>query len=80
MQEIKLKIQDENMETVLIILNNLKSGLITQIETNGQIKSTSRYQPKLNSIIKEENSGTADTSGKYASASAYRKKLKREKS
>ncbi len=77
MQEIKLKIEDENLDTVLTILNNLKSGLITKIETKYPKRNTSQYQPKLNTIIKEENSGTSDTSGKYASTKAYKQKLKR---
>ena len=77
MQEIKLKLKDENLETVLTILNNLKSDLIDDIQSPKPVKNTSQYQPKHNTIVREENSGTADTSGKYASASAYKKRLKR---
>jgi len=78
MNEIKLSVKDENLETVLNILQNLKVDLISNIETNGKknIKTT-QYQPKTNTIIKEENSGTSDTSGKYASASTYKQRLKR---
>ena len=80
MNEIKLSINDKNLETVLTILNSLKDGLINNIETNGKsIKArTTHYQPKTNTIIREENSGTNDSSGKYVSASAYRERLKRK--
>ena len=77
LNEIKLSVSDENLETVLTILNNLKLGLISNIESSAQVKTRStQYQPKTNTIIREENSGTNDTSGKY-SANAYRDKLKR---
>ena len=35
MQEIKLRIEDENLETVITILNNLKDGLISNIMAFG---------------------------------------------
>ena len=79
MNEIKLSVKDENLETVLTILQNLKLGLISEIETDSKrvgVKRASQYQPKLNTIIKEENSGTADSSGKY-SATAYKQRLKK---
>jgi len=80
MNEIKLSVKDENLETVLMILQNLKLGLISEIETNSKrvgVKRASQYQPKLKTIIKEENSGTADSSGKY-SAAAYKQRLKKK--
>ncbi len=78
MNKITLSIDDKNLETVLNILENLKDGLISNIQTNGvsSKKVHTQYQPKTNTIIREENSGTNDTSGKYASASAYKQKLK----
>jgi len=82
MNEIKLSVNDDNLETVLSILNNLKDGLISNIETKGKsAKAKARatqYKPKTNTIIKEENSGTNDSSGKYVSASAYKQRLKRK--
>ena len=80
MNEIKLSVNDENLDTVLTILNNLKDGLIDNIQTNcksTKIKTT-KYKPKTNTIIREEESGTNDSSGKYASASAYKQRLKRK--
>ena len=82
MNEIKLSVDDKNLETVMNILENLKNGLIDKIETNARvsnIRRTTQYQPKTNTIIREEESGTADKSGKYANASAYKDRLKRKK-
>ena len=79
MNEIKLSVNDENLETVLTILNSLKDELIDNIQTKGKsvkIKST-QYKPKTNTIIREEESGTNDSSGKY-SVSAYKERLKRK--
>ncbi len=81
MNEIKLSVEDKNLETVLTILQNLKTGLITELQCNAESLSPKRvtqYQPKVNTIIKEENSGTSDKSGKYASVSAYKQRLKKK--
>lgn len=77
MQEIKLKIEDENLEIVMSILNNLKDGLISHIESSGKTARTTQYKPKINTIIREEDSGTADTSGKYINPAAYKQRLKK---
>ncbi len=78
MNEITLSVDDKNLETVLTILNSLKDGLITKVHTNGvpSKSRTTQYQPKTNTIIREENSGTNDNTGKYVNAAAYRQKLK----
>ncbi|MDF1884518.1 hypothetical protein JHD49_11255 [Sulfurimonas sp. SAG-AH-194-C21] len=74
--QIKLTVSEENVEILLTILNNLKSGLITNIEKNDKSRVSTEYQPK-SKVIYEHESGTHDTTGKY-SASAYREKLKRK--
>ncbi|MEN8303617.1 MAG: hypothetical protein ABFQ64_06080 [Campylobacterota bacterium] len=82
MNEIKLSVDDKNLETVMNILENLKYGLIEKLETNGKVSKVRRatqYQPKTKTIIREEESGTADTSGKYSSAAAFKERLKRNK-
>ena len=77
MNEIKLTVSDENLDTLLSILNNLKSGLIIDMQTNTKAKvRQTQYQPKSSGVIYEHESGTNDSSGKY-SASAYRKRLKK---
>ena len=76
MNEIKLVVDNQSLETVLSILNNLKDGLISEIQTNGKTKVVNtQYKPKINTIIKEENSATNDTSGKYINPSAYKQRL-----
>jgi len=77
MQEIKLTVEDGNLETVMTILNNLKDGLISNIESNAKTTRPTQYKPKTNTIIREENSGTADSSGKYINPAAYRQRLKK---
>lgn len=80
MQEIKLSVEDKNLEILMTILQNLKSDLISNIEINGEVRKTKRttqYKPKTNTIIREEESGTADTTGKYMNPLAYKQRLKR---
>ncbi len=80
MNEIKISVSDENLETLLSILENLKDGLIVKLETNTKSKiRATQYQPKTNTIIREENSGTNDSNGKYVNASAYKQRLKNKK-
>ena len=82
MNEIKLSVDDESLETVLIILENLKPGLINSIDINGtvsKVRKATQYQPRTNTIIREEESGTSDTSGKYINMAAYKDRLKRKK-
>ena len=81
MNEIRLSVEDENIEVVINILNNLKDGLINKISSDATVKKShhTQYKPKTNTIVREENSGTNDTSGKYASANAYRQRLKDKK-
>lgn len=77
MNEIKLSVDDKNLEVVMTVLENLKEGLIEDIQTNGtQTTKHTQYKPKTNVVIKEEDSGTHDRSGKYASASVYKERLK----
>jgi len=55
MNEIKLSVDDKNLDTVFSILNNLKDGLIANIKTNISVKRkvrTTQYQPKDNRIIR----------------------------
>ncbi|MFT5659702.1 MAG: hypothetical protein ACI9TV_000324 [Sulfurimonas sp.] len=80
MNEIKLLVEDKNITLVLAILDNLKEGLISDIQSNTETKKppkTTRYQPKVNTIVKEEDSGTADTSGKYMNPASYKRRMKK---
>ncbi len=82
MNEIKLSVDDKNLEIVMTILENLKVGLIESIEKNMEVSNArheTQYQPKTGRIIKEEESGTSDKNGKYANAATYKNRLKRKK-
>lgn len=81
MNEIKLSVDDKNLETVLTILNNLKTGLIKNIETNGTPAKArhTQYQPKIKTIMKDDDFGTTDSSGKYINPAAYKQRLKNNK-
>ena len=77
MNKITLSIEKENLETVLSILNNLKSGLISDIKMDVKTRvNATQYQPKTKKVIYEQESGTNDSNGKYASVSAYKQKLR----
>ncbi len=73
MKQIKLNIQDDKLEIVLMILKNLKDGLITSIEGETNISVNTKYQPKLNKIYDENER----PQGKYLSPRAYKIKLEK---
>ena len=79
MQEIKLSVDDKNLDTILTILNSLKSGLIDNIETTQTKRKHTAYKPKTNQIIYEAPPATSTLSGKYANPSAYKERLRKSK-
>jgi len=79
MNEIRLSVEDQNVETVLLLLNNLKDGLITTIDTELKTKPKTAYQPRHNKVILEENASTSNLVGKYLNPSAYKKRLQSNK-
>jgi len=74
MKQIILNISDENVQTVMSILNNLKDGLIDSIE-GAELKGVHKtaYTPKQGTIVSEEEKPV----GKYASAATYKSRLKK---
>jgi hypothetical protein len=75
MKQIKLNIEDDKLEIVLTILNNLKYGLISSIENSEvNISSNTKYQPKLNKIISENEK----PQGKYLSSASYKAKIEKK--
>ena len=73
MKKIVLDIEEDNIETVLLILKNLKDDLINNIlldDKNITIKRT-QYMPKQNKIIMEDE----PTVNKYMNATTYKKRL-----
>jgi len=79
MNEIKLMVDDENLETLEMILNNLKSGLIVTMSINDASKKIQSPQYKLprKNVIYEHESGTNDSTGKYLSPNAYKNRFKK---
>jgi len=78
MNEIRLNVDDKNLEIVMGILNNLKSGLIDSIETKKTSKRNhTQYKPKSSGVVYEHESGPNDANGKY-SVSAYKERLKKK--
>ena len=73
MKQIKLNIEDDKLEIVLTILNNLKDGLISSIQSETNILPTTKYQPKQNKIIQENEK----PQGKYLSSASYKAKLEK---
>ena len=71
MSKITLDVKDENINTVLNILENLKDGLIDAIDTSSVTKKV-KYQPSNKDIIGENEK----PSGKYASRTEYKSRLK----
>jgi hypothetical protein len=78
--EIKLSVDDKNLKTLMTILKSLKSELLINLEVNGKPSNTkpTRYQPKTDKIMKEEESGVNDSSGKYINPAAYKQRLKKK--
>lgn len=79
MKEIKLSVDEQNVEMVMTILNNLKVGLVSRIEVDGTVTKTrqAQYQPKNGKGIDEKDSGPNDRSGKYVSPMTYKARLKK---
>ncbi len=74
MKQIKLNVQDDKVEIVLNILNNLKDGLISNVEISEiNLTSQTQYKPILNKIIDENEK----PHGKYLSPKAYKAKFEK---
>ena len=74
MKQIKLNVQDDKVEIVLNILNNLKDGLISNVEISEiNLTPPTQYKPILNKIIDENEK----PQGKYLSPRAYKAKLEK---
>lgn len=78
MAKITLDVDSKNIDTVLIILNNLKNGLINNISSDKKNISTSLQSKKhINQqIVEDKLIQKAPTGGKYLSTSAYKQKLR----
>lgn len=77
MAKITLDVDSKNIDTVLIILNNLKSGLINNISSDKKNISTSLQNKKniKQQIVEDEFIKKTPSARKYLSSSAYKQKL-----
>ncbi|WP_024955713.1 hypothetical protein [Sulfurospirillum arcachonense] len=72
MSKITLKVSNENLDRVLMVLESLKAGLIENIEVDKSLKTHKpTYQPKINKVIKENEV----VSGKYIDPASFKKRL-----
>jgi len=72
MPKITLDVTDKNLETIMTILENLKSGLISSIHVDHKkVQTRTMYHPPYNKVIKENT----PVSGKYISPATFKKRL-----
>ena len=79
MSKIVLDVEDKNLDTVLLILHNLKQGLVTNINTDKKSINTTIQAKKAlkNKVLDHEFMDESPSSGKYLSKSAYKNKLRK---
>lgn len=80
MSKIILDIDDKNIDTVLTILNNLKTGLIKNISAPTNNINTRIQEKKIarqKNILEDEFISSTPSTGKYLSRSDYKNKIKK---
>ena len=78
MSKITIDVNDDNLDKVLLILNNLKDGLILNVDVEKKAsKYNTAYKPKTNKVVYENEQMTEQVSGKYLNAASYKKRLKK---
>jgi len=72
--KITLDVKSNDLETVLLVLNNLKDGLIENIEVDKEgVKNSTAYNPKTNKVIYENEK----LDGKYLNPENFKKRLRK---
>jgi len=80
LSKIILDIDDKNIDTVLTILNNLKTGLIKNISAPTNNINTRIQEKKIarqKNILEDEFISSPPSTGKYLSRSDYKNKIKK---
>ena len=80
MSKIVLDVEDKNIDIVLTILNNLKSGLIKNISAptnNINFRIQEKKIIKQKNILDDEFMSSRPSTGKYLSRSDYKNKIKK---
>ncbi len=78
--KITLEVTNENLGSVVTILNSLKEGLIEKMEvqsigTSNIREPKTRYQPKEKKVIKEQEQSELEKMGKYIDPVEFKKRL-----
>lgn len=78
MAKVTLDVENVNLETLMLILENLKNGLISNIEVEKtSSKYRTSYKPKQNKIVYENEQLTNKVDGKYLNASSFKNRIKK---
>ena len=85
MAKIVLEVDEKNLGSVITVLNSLKEGLVlnmevnslTQVDIEDKRKKFTRYQPKSNKVIYEEEQGKLESMGKYLDPTEFKKRLRK---
>ena len=76
MSKIVLDVDDKNIDTVLLILKNLKQGLVKNISSDkGNVATSIQAKKALKKQVVEDEFIEAPSRGKYLSRAAYKNKL-----
>jgi len=84
--KIVLDVNDENLGAVITILNSLKEGLIAEMEVSSKTElqkdevkkeKFTRYQPKTQKVIYEEEQDQLKSMGKYLDPAEFKKRLRK---
>ena len=76
MSKITLDVEKKDLDTVLSILNNLKSGLVKNIKVDN--KTTNPIQakkPVKKPVLEDEFMSTKPSNSKYLSPSAFKNRI-----
>jgi len=84
--KIVLEVDENNLGSVITLLNSLKEGLITKMEVSSCLREESsktdtkkftRYQPKTDRVIYEEEQSELKSMGKYLDLAEFKKRLRK---
>lgn len=80
MSKITLDVEKKDIDTVLTILNNLKSGLVKNITVDNRKVNTNQInkavsKPQKKPILEDEFMSSTPTNSKYLSPNAFKNRL-----
>ena len=85
MAQVVLDVNDTELGNLLVVLHALKEGMVNSIEVEGSAvtkpstlrQKQTRYQPKKDRVIYEEEQNVLHTQGKYLDPAAFKKRLQK---